>query len=217
MATPDDAIGYFIRNFGATMPACNQWAYIHSKVWEAIENSGGSPRPGIVLWSTGGTSVVEDPLRIRYPNVPCGDVIPPGNGKKGETKIWTIKGEKGMCGTVENPLATGPLWHIKCTDVADFFYGGEDAIPVTWVQSNGKDGIGVLSGGGLYLLAGSEYGAQDWYSAEELKSKVKVTFPNGKNYTGRVAISSVSMGTVAVGLALFVGAAYAILKKKKKR
>jgi hypothetical protein len=58
----------------------------------------------------------------------------------------TIKGEKGMAGTVELTV-NGWLWHITSPITLDIGYGGSIGIPATYIDTGGIDQMAIIQMG----------------------------------------------------------------------
>ncbi|MBU0778385.1 PEGA domain-containing protein [Patescibacteria group bacterium] len=104
-------------------------------------------------------------------------------------KTWTIKGEKGMTGTVEQIGYL--LWHITSPVKLDIAYGGPDAVPGTYVDALGRDQMVAIekdvASKGVYLDENytGDLGEM-WYPQDN----VTITYPNGTDYTARVSVIS---------------------------
>ena len=103
-------------------------------------------------------------------------------------KTWTIKGEKGMIGTVE--IIGGLLWHIKSPVETDIWYGILNDIPATWVDPDtGKDSLAVIRMSNNMVYLDKNYtGAIG--EIEKKISEVTITYPNRTDYTARVSVIS---------------------------
>ncbi len=235
------AIEYFRRAYGAGMPSCNQWDYIHSddRVTKSVNAVGG------VTWPEGGYGIVEDRLRVLYPNSVCSVCTPtwkcevPANGYEsdgcgnrrlnpicnliihpGETimKTWTINTQKDLKGTV-GQTAGYLLWHITAPFVRDVSYGGPDATPATWIDEKGVEQVAVIQMNAWGKADVALDSDRSFGFAEEYKEISEVDVLSEKaGYTVQLRYpKGVSMGTVAIGVGLLVGVMYVVLKKKKGR
>jgi len=106
------------------------------------------------------------------------------------SKTWTIKGEKGMTGTVEQIGYL--LWHITSPVKLDIGYGGPDAVPGTYVDALGRDQMVAIekdvASKGVFLDENytGDLG-EKWYPQDN----VTLTYPNGTDYTARVSVISI--------------------------
>lgn len=103
-------------------------------------------------------------------------------------KTWTINGEKGMTGTVEDALEGGLLWTIASPIQKVIRYGlSFGDIPATYVDINNLDQLAVIrnSDGIVYLDADYSGGGGE---LSLTISEASITYPNGPTYTARIVL-----------------------------